>query len=108
MGASSDLDLADLGARIQSLSVRLAAIGDARELEQPVEEVSNAGYGVALVLDAESRRTRRGILARPTADEIELVRTLDALEVASRELRLSLARLRARVDWVPPASSPGA
>jgi hypothetical protein len=99
MGSSPDLDLTEVGERIRDLSARLATIGDGRELATPVEELCNAGYGAALVLDAESRRTRRGIADGSNVD-LELVRTLEALEVASRELRQSLARLRAQVDWL--------
>ena len=101
------IDLAEVGARIKTLTARLAAIDDARELAGPVEEVSNAGYGAALVLDAESRRARRGIAAGAGDVDLELVRTLDALELASRELRSSLASLRARADWLGAPCTPG-
>jgi hypothetical protein len=102
-----NVDLAEVGARIQSLTARLAAIGDGRELAVPVEEACNAGYGTALVLDSESRRARRGIVSNEPPVDLELVRTLEALELASRELRRSLAQLRERADWLPAPSVPG-
>jgi hypothetical protein len=104
---ADSVDLAEVGARIKTLTARLAAIGDARELAGPLEEVSNAGYGAALALEAESRRTRRGIAARPDEVDLELVRTLDALELASRELRRSLTSLRARAVWLGAPCTPG-
>jgi hypothetical protein len=94
--AADTVDLAEVGARIKTLTERLAAIDDARELAGPLEDVSNAGYGAALVLEAESRRARRGIAARPDSVDLELVRTLDALELAASELRRSLTSLRER------------
>ncbi|MCW3066963.1 MAG: hypothetical protein JWN32_4135 [Solirubrobacterales bacterium] len=106
MTDGAEVDLAELGAMIRSLSARLAAYGDARELANRIEEVCNAGYGAALALEAESRRTRRGIVTRPIEDDVELVRTLDAVEVASGELRRSLGRLRTRFDWLPPPVPP--
>ena len=99
MGSGPDLDLTEVSARIRDLSAQLAAISDGRELATLVEELCNAGYGAALALDAEARRARRGIDAKADVD-LELVRALDAIEVASRELRESLARLRTRVDWL--------
>jgi hypothetical protein len=102
-----EVDLGRIAGEIAALTVRLEAIEDARELAIPLERLCNDGYGTALALDAESRRTMRDIVAHPADTDLELVRTLDALEVASRELRLSLKRLRARVDWLPePAYSP--
>jgi hypothetical protein len=101
-----EVDLAGVAREIAALSAKLEAIEDARELAVPLEAVCNDGYGTALALDAESRRTMRDIVARPADMDLELVRTLDALEVASRELRLSLQRLRARVDWLPAPATP--
>lgn len=105
--SGANLDLAEVGARIQSLTARLVAIGDARDLAVPVEEVCNAGYGAALALDAESRRARRGIDSRSAQGDLELVRTLAALEAASHELRRSLASLRVRAEWLGAPCAPG-
>jgi hypothetical protein len=106
MEMGAHVDLARMVEEIARLTVRLEAIDDARELADPLERVCNDGYGAALALDAESRRARRDIVARAADADLELVRTLDALEVASRELRLSLQRLRARVDWLPEPALP--
>jgi hypothetical protein len=101
------VDLAAIGARIQSLTARLGAIGDAADLAVRLEEACNAGYGAALALEAESRRTRRGILTATDASTLELIRTLDALELASRELRRSLTCLRTHAERLGAPCAPG-
>jgi hypothetical protein len=101
------VDLAAIGARIQSLTARLGAIGDADDLAVRLEDACNAGYGAALALEAESRRARRGIVTATDASTLDLVRTLDALELASRELRRSLTSLRTRAERLGAPCAPG-